>query len=140
MDTEKTKENIGNNKKTIVLCCLFAFALMIIIGFVIGRFLYSTKTNKYSHIDQNTANLNAEENIVNESDNKGNENNNMMVVNVNENNVTNNTNTNTNTNTQTNLPDKPKVVDAPYYIKVNHTANVVTIYKKDNNRTIYSAN
>ncbi|MDE5830862.1 MAG: hypothetical protein K2H53_04295 [Clostridia bacterium] len=37
-------------------------------------------------------------------------------------------------NENTNVVEPPKVVDSPYYIKVNNQANVVTIYKKDSKR------
>lgn len=56
---------------------------------------------------------------------------------VDEQNVNQNEPNNTNTTT---VPDKPKqVVNIPYYIKVNYGANVVTVYKKDSAREVYSS-
>lgn len=59
-----------------------------------------------------------------------------MNVELEDNNITNevneiNTSNVTNTNTNTSNNTKPKKADAPYYIKVNYQANVVTVYKKD---------
>lgn len=70
----------------------------------------------------------------------GEENNNILNVELNSNNDPSDLNNVTQPNevqNQVNV-EKPKPVNIPYYIKVNNSANVVTVYKKDSKRKIYS--
>ncbi len=70
----------------------------------------------------------------------GEENNNILNVELNSENNPGDLNNVTQTNEEQNqvTGENTKPVNIPYYIKVNNGANVVTIYKKDSKRKIYS--
>ncbi len=122
---------------------LAVVALILIIGLIAAAFILSNKReikNKNLNIlyVQGNVNLSQEENVMqvelpNESHPNANENQNENNVEINEQNEQNKPN-------EPNKPaEKPKV-NAPYYIKVNNQANVVTVYKKDNKREIHGTN
>ncbi len=123
-----SKKDIIKKKKIIILLCIAAVILILAIAIVSGLLIYNfaNKENAPQSGNVNTLDVgeytNMEENnilqVELEGENNTNETNELNTV-TNESSAKNDTNT------------KPKVVDAPYYIKVNYGANVVTVYKKD---------
>lgn len=125
-----SKKDIIKKKKIIILLCIFAIILILAIAVISGLLIYNftKKDNEPQSGNVNTLDVgeytNIEESNILQVELEGENNTNE----VNEPTVEpNESGKNNNTNTQT----KPKAVDAPYYIKVNYGANVVTVYKKD---------
>ena len=129
------KQKIRNKKKKIVVIAAFIVLLLII-----SAISTVTVINYVDNIELG----NSESDILYYNENEKQENNNVLIVGIDENKdeeepeetkednqakTTNNSDNKTNTATNKNTK---KVVDAPYYIKVNYKANVVTVYKKDN--------
>lgn len=122
-----SKNEVIKKKKIIIILLAVIMTLLIIIGVIGGLLIYKNSQKNKDNLsgDVNTLDIGnnvqkeeEEQNILNvelegEPENQVNE--------QGENSENNNTNTTT----------KPKVVDAPYYIKVNYGANTVTVYKKD---------
>lgn len=125
-----SKKDIIKKKKIIILLCISAIILILAIAIISGLLIYNftKKDNEPQSGNVNTLDVgeytNMEESNILQVELEGENNTNE----VNEPTVQpNESGENNNTNTQT----KPKVVNAPYYIKVNYGANVVTVYKKD---------
>lgn len=137
--TKKQKKQ--NRKKKIIV--IAAFMVLLLIASAI------TTVTVIHLVDNNELGSN-EESILYYDENDKQEENTVLIVGIdknedgekpetqqpNETNEANQTKTTNNsdnkTNTTTNSNTK-KVVDTPYYIKVNYKANVVTVYKKDSN-------
>lgn len=123
----KTSEIEKKKRKIIIIFCILGFLLMICVGFGLGNLAYNLNSKNQESIAGDVNKL--------DSDNKLNEEgeNNVLLVGIDEKNDTNEVN-----ETNDEQVAKPSV-DAPYYIKVNNQANVVTIYKKDSKRKVYSS-
>lgn len=133
-----TKKQKANNKKKKII----VIAAFIVLLFIISAITTVTVIN----FSNNNELGNSEENILYYNENNKQEENSVLVVGIDEKNkeseklgteepeetnqakTTNNTDNKANTTTNNNTK---KVVDTPYYIKVNYKANVVTVYKKD---------
>lgn len=123
--------NVVKNKKIIILFSIFAFVMMIVIGVSLGNLIYKCMRSQ----EQQTAEVNIlslEENIAEKEE----ENEVLFVELKDKTNVNNAVSNETTTLKDNKLPTK--AVDIPYYIKVNTEANVVTVYKKDSGRKLYS--
>lgn len=132
MDSKKT---IIKKKKIIISLCLVAALLLIAIVTLVLILVHNSKKEKQESESGNVGTLYSEENLEGQGEE-------ILEVDIDEPNVATEEPKDeepeekkpTNSNTQ------PKKVDAPYYIKVNNQANVVTVYKKDSKRKIYCAN
>ena len=124
------KKKIIKNKKRFILFLFIIILLLLIISYLLGMktgdWLYGVVQNYNS----------SQEEVLNTID-VGDENkeaDNVLMVEL-EGKSNNNTEEekpqDKNENTVKNQEVKPKIVNAPYYIKVNCEANVVTVYKKD---------
>lgn len=131
MKSSKSKEIVRKKKRVILLLCMIVMLLMLVVGIAIGSLIFNL-TNEYS--EPQSGNVNT---LYIEEELKDKEDSNVLTVELegknDENTMSNQNVQNNNTNT---VKDKPKEVDAPYYIKVNNQANVVTVYKKDSKRKI----
>lgn len=132
MKSKKSKKK----KKIITICLTVILIVLVIIGLSILSILTPHELNT---IGLNTIYTN--EIAENEEENK------FLILDPNENNeepsepgeeIEPGKENNENNQNNKSKPDKPKVVDSPYYIKVNNQANVVTVYKKDTKRKLYS--
>lgn len=121
--SKKSKKAIIKKKKKIILICLVVILLSLI---VVGLSLFSILTPH----ELNSTGLNTIYTNENKEDERENR---FMVLNPSENEVEPENPTGSENNENNTAHEKPKVVDAPYYIKVNNQANVVTVYKKDKN-------
>lgn len=123
-----SKKRYNKKEKIIILLCISAIILILAIAVISGLLIYNftKKDNEPQNGNVNTLNVGEYTNI---------EESNILQVELegeNNTNEINEPNTEPNkSNEQNNTQTKPKVVDAPYYIKVNYGANVVTVYKKD---------
>ncbi len=125
MSSKKQVDNMKKKRRIIVLLCIFGILTMLIAGFGLGILTFNIlKENG----ELNNINLN----ILSTGENKIEEDNNNL-----SNDIENKVPTPEPSDEPTPTP-KPtsnqssNEVDAPYYIKINYTANVVTVYKKDN--------
>ncbi len=123
MEEENKGKNVNLKKKKtiIVLLGIFGLALLVLIGFVIGTLIFN-------FMQKNQAPQDDDKNIMSQEENEGDD---ILKVNLKEE-VT--------PSPEVVEPTPTPEVDAPYYIKINYTANVVTVYKKDASRKTYSAN
>lgn len=121
----KTSEIEKKKRKIIVILCIFAFFIMIGVGFGLGTLAYNLNPENQELSTEDVNTLETDEDSNKEGDN------NVLVVGIDDKNETNEIE-------DDNEPVAKPIVDAPYYIKVNNQANVVTVYKKDSNRKIYS--
>ena len=128
----KKQKLINQKKKRIVIITACILALILIFA-IISLATFGFKKIKEELIAKETNIL-----YYNEDDKQNEEEeNNVIVVGIDEKNETNenvnNENTETNNTKVETKPETPKKQEIPYYIKVNNTANVVTVYKKDSN-------
>lgn len=124
MKSEKSKDMIRKKKKIIILLCLFTILAMVAIGVGIGSLLYHFVQGSNETQNGNVNTLLGEETNSKEE--------NVLKVTLEENNQEAQNEQNNQSLEENNVVSKPKEVNAPYYIKINNQANVVTIYKKDN--------
>lgn len=123
----KKEKNKNKKKRIIITLLLILFVISLVLCFFLGTFIYKKMKEKFEPQNGNVNKLYIEEKVG------GKEEENVLTVELEEENKVQNNNqsneTNTNTNVSVTEPKKP--VNAPYYIKVNYGANVVTVYKKD---------
>ncbi len=128
MKSKKSKKNIAKKKKKIILTCISVILLILV---VVGLSVLSILTpHELNSTGLNTIYTN--ENKENEVENR------FMVLDPSENEEQPEDPKENDNHENNTAQEKPKVVDSPYYIKVNNMANVVTVYKKDKNRRLYS--
>lgn len=122
MSSKKQVDNTKKKRRIIILLCIFGILAMLVVGFGLGILTFNIlKENG----ELNNINLN----ILSSGENKIEEDNNLNEE------LENQTPTPEPTIEPTPTPTSNstnKEVDVPYYIKINYTANVVTVYKKDN--------
>ena len=122
MDSKKT---IIKKKKIIISLCLISILLLIAIVTFVIILVHNSKKEKQESEGGNVGTLYSEENLEGEEG--------VLEVDIDEPSImTEEPKDETQEDNKTVKNDtKPKKVDAPYYIKVNNQANVVTVYKKD---------
>lgn len=129
MTQEQKKENI--KKKKMIIIAGFIILLLLILAIIGVTVFYFVGKNK--ELDKKEGNT-----LYYSENQKGDDENNVLVVELGEGNQT-NENNNTNDVNSTNERNKSdegskttnKTNSEQYYIKINNQANVVTIYKKD---------
>lgn len=128
-----SQEIIKKKKKVIIILLVSIAIIMIIIGFFVGLWAY----NLIKDFDSQNGDIDTS--YVDESESKE-DNNNILNVELNSNNDPSDINNVSQPNKVQNEvnTEQPKPVNIPYYIKINNQANVVTVYKKDSKRKIYS--
>lgn len=129
------EEKVGKmqKKKRIitVLFCILGILLMLVIGFFAGKLIYHIMDEKgeLENVDVNK--------LLSRQETQGEDENILNVT------LETPEPTASPTPEPTTTPDNNKTTnnqkDIPYYIKINNQANVVTVYKKDSSRKLYSA-
>lgn len=128
MDKEKVQSSTIKNKKKRIILLLFCIIFIIIVIFLLGM---KTGNWLFGFVQENNVSQNKNENTIdNEIEQEGDD---VLFVELEGKNEENNEPEEPNQNTVPNQVQPPKPVNAPYYIKVNCEANVVTIYKKSSN-------
>lgn len=122
MDSKKT---IIKKKKIIISLCLTAILLLIAIVTLVVILVHNSKKEKQESESGNVGTLYSEENLEGEEG--------VLEVDIDEPSIMEEQpeEEEPEDNKTVKNDTKPKKVDAPYYIKVNNQANVVTVYKKD---------
>lgn len=131
---KENSQNIIKKKKRIITIILISIAsIMMLVGFFVGLWAY----NFIKDFDSQNGDIDTS--YVDESESKE-DNNNILNVELNSNNDPSDINNVSQPNEVQNgvNTEQPKPVNIPYYIKINNQANVVTVYKKDSKRKIYS--
>ena len=131
MTQEQKKKNI--KKKKMIIIVGFIILLLLILAIIGGTVFYFMGKNK--ELDKKEGNT-----LYYSENEKGDDENNVLVVELGGDNQNDNTNEVNSTNEE-NQSDKKdegskttnKTNSEQYYIKINNQANVVTIYKKDSN-------
>lgn len=128
MTQEQKKKNI--KKKKMIIIAGFIILLLLILAIIGVTVFYFMGKNK--ELDKDEGNT-----LYYSENQKGDDQNNVLVVGLDEDNQT-NENNNTNEENQANKNEEgskttDKTNSEQYYIKINNQANVVTIYKKDSN-------
>lgn len=126
MTQEQKRKNI--KKKKMIIIAGFIILLLLILAIIGATVFYFTQKNK--ELDKEEGNT-----LYYSENQKGDDQNNVLVVGLEGDNQT-NENNNTNEVNQENKSDEGskttnKTNGEQYYIKINNQANVVTIYKKD---------
>lgn len=131
------KQKINNKKKKIIVIVAFLLFLLLASSITTVTVLNITNNNELGS---------SEGNILYYNEDKKQEENNVLIVGIDEKNEenekpeteepeetneANQTKTDNNKDNKTTNNNTKKVVDTPYYIKVNYKSNVVTVYKKD---------
>lgn len=131
MTQEQKKKNI--KKKKMIIIAGFILLLLLILAIIGGTVFYFVGKNK--ELDKKEGNT-----LYYSENQKGDDQNNVLVVGIDDENQNGNTNevNNTNDGNQSDKKDEGsktsnKSDSEQYYIKINNQANVVTIYKKDSN-------
>lgn len=123
----ESKKTIIKKKKIIIMLCITAIILLLAIGLIVGTLIYNLNKEDDKMQIGNVNMSSLEEEYGEEED--------ILQVELEENEGQSEEQEEgekpEEPKENNSMQQKPKVVNAPYYIKVNNQANVVTVYKKD---------